>query len=111
MPVLSPICWGGDGSIFNVNADHVALAVARELAAEALVFVSNVPGVLADGRLIERITPAQAETLIADGTIAGGMVPKVRSALEAVAGGVAAVRITNLDGLAQGTGTTVTGSK
>jgi acetylglutamate kinase len=110
MPVLSPICWGSDGSIFNVNADHVALAVARELPAEALVFVSNVPGVLADGRLIECITPAQAEALIADGTIAGGMIPKVRSALEAVAGGVAAVRITNLDGLAQGTGTTVAGS-
>ena len=107
MPVLSPICWGSDGSIFNVNADHVALAVARELAAEVLVFVSNVPGVLADGRLVECITPPQAAALIADGTIAGGMIPKVRSALDAVAGGVAAVRITNLDGLAGGTGTVV----
>jgi len=108
-PVLSPICWGGDGSIFNVNADHVASAVARELAAETLVFISNVPGILAGDRLIECITPAQAEALIADGTIAGGMVPKVRSALEAVAAGVAAVRITNLSGLAHGTGTTVAG--
>ncbi len=111
MPVLSPICWGADGSIFNVNADHVALAVACALTAESLVFVSNVPGVLTDDQLIPHITPAQAESLIADGTIAGGMVPKVRSALEAVAGGVAVVRITDLQGLAEGTGTVVTASR
>lgn len=106
-PVLSPICWGADGSMFNVNADHVALAVAQALVAEALVFVSNVPGVLADDHLIERVTPDQAEALIADGTIAGGMVPKIRSALDAVASGVAAVCITNLQGLTGGTGTIV----
>jgi acetylglutamate kinase len=109
-PVLSPICWGADGSMFNVNADHVALAVARAMAAEALVFVSNVPGVLADGRLIERITPGRAEVLIAEGVIAGGMVPKIRSALDAIAGGVEAVCITNIQGLAQGRGTLVIGS-
>jgi acetylglutamate kinase len=60
--------------------------------------------------VIERITPARADSLIAEGTITGGMVPKIRSALEAVAAGVAAVRITNLQGLVQGTGTVVTGS-
>jgi acetylglutamate kinase len=109
-PVLSPICWGADGDMFNVNADHVALAVASTLAAEALVFVSNVPGILSVDGLIERITPAQAEALIADGTIAGGMLPKIRSALEAVSGGVGAVRITDLQGLAQGTGTIVAGA-
>jgi len=106
-PVLSPICWGADGDIFNVNADHVALAVARALAVETLVFVSNVPGVLNGDQVIERVTPPQAEALIADGTIAQGMVPKVRSALEAVASGVAAVCITDLEGLTQGTGTMV----
>jgi acetylglutamate kinase len=99
-PVLCPICWGADGSMFNVNADHVA----------TLVFVSNVPGVLADDQLVERISPDQAEALIADGVVFGGMVPKVRSALEAVAGGVEAVRITNLEGLVEGTGTLVTES-
>jgi acetylglutamate kinase len=108
-PVLSPICWGADGSMFNVNADHVALAVARALEAETLVFVSNVPGIMADGQLIEQVTPAQAEALIAQGIIAGGMVPKIRSALEAVAGGVAAVCITNIQGLSQGGGTLVSG--
>jgi acetylglutamate kinase len=106
-PVLSPICWGADGSMFNVNADHVALEVAKALAADTLVFVSNVPGVRDGDQLVERIVPAQAETLIADGVIAGGMIPKVRSALQAVSGGVAAVRITNLQGLVQGTGTIV----
>jgi acetylglutamate kinase len=92
-----------------VNADHVALAVARTLTADALIFVSNVPGVLAGDQLVERVTPTQAEAMIADGTIVGGMVPKVRSALKAVTGGVAAVHITNLQGLAQGTGTVVAG--
>jgi acetylglutamate kinase len=106
-PVLSPVCWGADGSMFNVNADHVALAIAIELKAKTLVFVSNVPGVLADDQLVERIGPGQAEALIADGIVFGGMVPKVRSALEAVAGGVGAVRITNLEGLAEGRGTLV----
>jgi acetylglutamate kinase len=108
-PVLSPICWGADGSMFNVNADHVAMAVARALHAQALVFVSNVPGLLADGRLVEHITPAGAEALVAQGVIAGGMLPKVRAALEAAAAGVAAVRITNLEGLAEGKGTLVAG--
>ena len=107
-PVLSPICWGADGSMFNVNADLVALAVASELAAETLVFLSNVPGVMNEGQLIESISPGQVEALIADGVVFGGMVPKIRSALEAVAGGVGAVRITNLEGLAAGTGTVVT---
>jgi acetylglutamate kinase len=106
-PVLTSICWGADGSMFNVNADHVALAVAAALGAESLVFVSNVPGVMKDDQLVECISPAQAEALITDGVVVGGMVPKIRSALEAVAGGVAAVRITNLEGLAAGTGTVV----
>jgi acetylglutamate kinase len=109
-PVLSPICWGADGSMFNVNADHVALAVASELAAETLVFLSNVPGVMNEDQLVESISPAQVETLIADGVVLGGMVPKIRSAVEAVARGVGAVRITNLEGLAEGTGTVVTAS-
>lgn len=109
IPVLSPICWGADGSMFNVNADHVAAAVARALSAGVLVFVSNVPGVLVDGQLLERMTPDQAEALINDGVIRGGMIPKVRSALEAVAAGVAAVRIADLEGLTKGRGTLVAG--
>ena len=109
-PVLSPICYGPDGSIFNVNADHVAEAVALALQADALVFVSNVPGVLVEGQLVERLEPSQAQAWIADGTISGGMIPKVRAALGAMAHGVKAVRITNLKGLKHQGGTLVTRS-
>lgn len=106
-PVLSPICYGPDGSIFNVNADHVAQGVARAMQADRLVFVSNVPGVLDKQALLPRLTTAEVEQLIAAKVIINGMIPKVRSALEAVSGGVAAVTITNLAGLQAGTGTTI----
>jgi acetylglutamate kinase len=106
-PTLSPLCYGADGSIFNVNADHVAVAVAIALQADQLVFVSNVPGILKNGELQPVLTTAEVETLIADNIITDGMIPKSRSALEAVAAGVAAVRITNLDGLQAGSGTVI----
>lgn len=107
VPVLSPICYGPDGSTFNVNADHVAQAVAIALRAELLVFVSNVPGVLREGNLLPQLTAAEVNQLIADQVITDGMIPKVQSATQAVEGGVAAVRITNLAGLKAGTGTTI----
>lgn len=106
-PVLSPICYGPDGSIFNVNADHVARAVAIAIQADTLVFVSNVPGVLRDNEVQRHLTSAQVEQLIAEKVIVNGMIPKVRSALEAVNGGVAAVKITNIAGLKEGTGTII----
>ncbi|MDX1520417.1 MAG: acetylglutamate kinase [Anaerolineae bacterium] len=107
VPILSPICYGADGSIFNVNADHVAQAVAIALQAEALVFVSNVPGVLHKKKVLPHLTAAEVKQLIEDNVIIDGMIPKVQSALDAVGGGVAAVKITNLDGLKAGTGTTI----
>jgi acetylglutamate kinase len=107
IPVLSPICYGADGSIFNVNADHVAQAVAIAMQADTLVFVSNVPGVLKDDALLPHLTTADVEQLITEGVIRDGMIPKVRSALDAVDGGVSAVKITNLAGLKAGTGTTI----
>jgi len=106
-PVLSPISLGRDGHTYNVNADHAAEAVACALQATALVFVSNVPGVLVDGRVASRLTAHEAEALIADGIIAGGMVPKVQAALEAVAAGVPEARIADLEGLKSGRGTRV----
>jgi acetylglutamate kinase len=106
-PALSPICYGADGSVFNVNADHVAMAVAVAMKADELVFVSNVPGVLRDNQLLPRLTANEVEQLIQEKVITDGMIPKVRSALEALAGGVAAVRITNLEGLKAGTGTVI----
>jgi acetylglutamate kinase len=106
-PVLSPICYGADGSIFNVNADHVAMAVAIAMQAEALVFVSNVPGVLRDDKLLPHLTAAEVEQLIEEKVIVDGMIPKAHSALAAVSRGVQAVRITNLAGLKEGMGTTI----
>ena len=106
-PTLSPLCFGADGSIFNVNADHVAMAVAIAMQADELVFVSNVPGVLRDNEVLPRLTVAEVEQLITDNIIVDGMIPKTRSAFAAIEGGGSAVRITNLDGLKAGTGTTI----
>ena len=103
-PVVAPVCMG-QGTNYNVNADHVAGALAAALGAAQLVFLSNVPGVLADGALVPRLTPPQTDDLIARGVITGGMIPKVRTALGALEAGVHEVTITNLAGLAAGTGT------
>ena len=106
IPVISPISLGNDGQTYNVNADEAATAIAAALEAEALDFVSNVPGVLANGELVPHLSPDEAEALIAAGTIAGGMIPKVRAALDALARGVPQVRIVDLAGL-RGSGGTV----
>jgi acetylglutamate kinase len=106
VPVLSPMSIGHDGEIYNVNADHVAGAVAAAMDVDLLTFVTNVPGVLDSNKsLLSNLTSVQVNALIADGTIFGGMIPKVRTALEALDAGVKRVRITNLDGLTQGSGT------
>lgn len=107
-PVVSPVSVDQtDRQPTNVNADLAALAVAAALHADELIFVSNVPGVLIDGAVVPELTPADIETHIASGAIAGGMVPKVRSAVEAL-DRVRAVRITNLAGLQAGGGTRIT---
>jgi acetylglutamate kinase len=114
IPVVAPISLG-EGGVYNVNADEVAGAIAAALGdpssgsgeAAEVVFVTNVPGVLVGGELAPRLTEGQIADLIADGTISGGMIPKVRAALTALRAGVHAARITNLDGLSRGTGTVV----
>ncbi len=107
LPVLAPVALGcNDNLAYNVNADHVAMGVAAALAAEQttteLVFVSNVPGVLREGQVVPQLTATAIEQQIQAGNIHGGMIPKVRSALAALAQGVTSVRITNLHGLAAG---------
>jgi len=103
-PIIAPVCVG-QGTNYNVNADHVAGALAAALGASRLVFLSNVPGVLADGGLMPHLTPAQTDDLIAQGVISGGMIPKVKTALGALDAGVRQVVITNLAGLVAETGT------
>lgn len=108
VPVVAPISLGPEG-VYNVNADEAAGAVAAALGDAQVVFVTNVPGVLADGALVPRLSEAAIGQLIDAGTISGGMVPKVRAALTALAAGVRAARITNLAGLADpAAGTVVT---
>ena len=105
VPVISPISLGEDGQTYNVNADEAAGAIAAALKADRLDFVSNVPGVLAGGELLPALTTVAAEALIADGTVTGGMIPKVRTALDALGRGVPRVRIVNLAGLSASGGT------
>jgi acetylglutamate kinase len=106
VPVLAPISLGPDG-VYNVNADEAAGAVAAALEDAEVVFVTNVPGVLAGGALAPQLTRFEIAALITDGTISGGMIPKVRAALTALDAGVRSARITNLAGLEQGTGTII----
>lgn len=108
VPVVSPISLGDEGA-YNVNADSVACALAAALNADAVVFVTNVAGVMQDDKVIPTLTARQAESLIKSQVIKGGMIPKVRAALDAIAGGAQAARITNLEGLMNGSGTVVTG--
>ena len=86
VPVVAPLARDADGVVCNVNADDAAAGLAAGLGARQLVLMTDVDGVRdATGNKLDSITPAQAEALIADGTIGGGMVPKVRAALSALA--------------------------
>jgi acetylglutamate kinase len=97
IPVIAPIGAGEDGQSFNINADTVAGAVAAAAKAERFLLLTDVPGVLdAKKRLIPELSAAEARRLIADGTISGGMIPKVETCLGAVDGGAEAAVI--LDG-------------
>lgn len=106
VPVVAPISLGPDGP-YNVNADEAAGAIAAALHDAQVVFVTNVAGVLVHDQLAARLSAAEIEALIGDGTIFGGMIPKVRAALTALAAGVRAARITNLAGLASDAGTLI----
>lgn len=97
IPVIAPVAPGRDGETYNINADTFAGAIAGALKAERLLFLTDVPGVLdADKKLIKELTVSQARDLIADGTISGGMIPKVETCIEAIERGVEGVVI--LDG-------------
>ncbi len=94
IPVIAPIAQTSDGRTLNVNADPFAARLATALAAEKLVLLTDVPGVKAkDGSLFASLTATRARELIADGTITGGMIPKVESALQALAAGVRKIHI------------------
>ncbi|MDX2265173.1 MAG: acetylglutamate kinase [Hyphomicrobiales bacterium] len=94
IPVVAPLGLSRDGVTYNINADTFAAAIACAMKAKRLLLLTDVPGVLdRNKKLIDRLTIAQARALIADGTISGGMIPKVESCIEVVEAGVEGVVI------------------
>ena len=99
IPVIAPIGAGRNGETFNVNGDTAAGAIAAALKADRLLLLTDVSGVKnAEGEVLTELTAAQIQQMTADGVIAGGMIPKTETALDAIDGGVRAVVI--LDGRA-----------
>jgi len=96
IPVVAPIGVGPDGETLNINADTFAAALATALKAKRLLLLTDVEGVLdKNGQLIKSLTTAEAQGLIENGTISGGMIPKIESCLDVIAEGVEAVVIIN----------------
>ena len=94
IPVVAPIGVGRQGEAFNINADVVAGKLAEELKAEKLIMMTNISGVLDKaGNLLTNLTPKHIDDLIADGTLHGGMLPKISSAVDAAINGVKATHI------------------
>lgn len=94
IPVIAPIGVGEDGTSYNINADLVAGKVAEVLRAEKLILLTNIAGLLdKEGNLLTGLSTQQVDDLIADGTIYGGMLPKIQCALDAVHGGVTSAHI------------------
>jgi acetylglutamate kinase len=94
IPVIAPIGVGPGGESYNINADVVAGKLAEILKAEKLVLLTNTPGVLdKEGNLLTGLTPKQIDELVVEGTLSGGMIPKISSALDAARSGVRAVHI------------------
>jgi len=94
IPVIAPIGVGRDGETYNINADVVAGKIAEILKAEKLVLLTNTSGVLdKNGKLLTGMTPRNIDDMVADGTLSGGMLPKISSALDAARNGVKSVHI------------------
>ena len=94
IPVIAPIGVGKSGETYNINADVVAGKIAEILKAEKLVLLTNTPGVLdKEGKLLTGMTPGDIDGMVADGTLSGGMLPKISSALDAARHGVKSVHI------------------
>jgi acetylglutamate kinase len=94
IPVVAPIGVGSQGESYNINSDLVAGKLAEVLKAEKLILLTNTPGVLdRDGKLLTGLTPKRVDELISEGTLSGGMLPKIASALDAARSGVRSVHI------------------
>jgi acetylglutamate kinase len=96
VPVVAPVGLGEDGEGYNINADSAAAEIAVAIKAEKLIFLTDVAGILVNGELVSEMSASELRAKLENGTVHGGMVPKAKSALRAIAGGVARVHI--LDG-------------
>lgn len=94
IPVISPLGFGDENESYNINADIVAGKLAEVLHAEKFMLLTNTPGVLDEkGNLLTNLSPVQIDSMVADGTLSGGMLPKIGSALDAARKGVPSVHI------------------
>jgi acetylglutamate kinase len=94
IPVISPIGVGPNGETLNINADYVAASVASALKAEKLILLTDVPGIMhKNNKIISALKKEQIKKLTKDGTITGGMLPKVQACLKAIEGGVSKTHI------------------
>lgn len=101
VPVITPLGWGEDEHIYNINADDAASAIAQGLKARKLVYLSDVPGLLRDPKdkstLISTLKCSEVDKLIADGVISGGMIPKVLGSVRAIKAGVRKVHFVDVN--------------
>lgn len=95
VPVIAPIGLGEDNTILNINADTAAGAVAKAVGAKQLIFVTDVPGILKDEKLLYSVTETEVEQMIASGVIYGGMIPKVKAALDSLSDDLQEAMITD----------------
>ncbi len=93
MPVIAPTAVGSNGEFYNINADFAAAEIAAALRAEKLVYLSDVPGVIVNEKLVSSLTEVKAREMIAGGQISGGMIPKVNSAFRTINAGVNKVHL------------------
>ena len=98
LPVVSSTSMDADGRGLNINADAAAFGLAARMEASALVFLSDIPGILSGGSIVQALSAEEARALIAQGVIKGGMIPKVTASLEAMNGGVQKVIIGHYKG-------------
>lgn len=93
IPVVTPIAVNKSGQKLNINADYAAAAVANAVGAEQCIFVTDVAGIMVDGKVVDQVEKQEVEQYIEEGTIYGGMIPKVTSALSALDKGLSSVMI------------------
>lgn len=110
VPVLAPLTHDGHGHMLNTNADTIASCAAAALAKDfnvTLVYCFEMPGVMKDGEVVRNIDKSVFEALKADGTVSGGMIPKLSNAFDAIGSGVRKVLITDVNDLSGHNGTTI----